>query len=251
MIVDPTLTPPATPSLSSADSLPDYSTVLHSPNPPRYTRGNTRPLQPITYTFSPWAASSSTAGEGSTLLLAPPPPGRSAPQEPVYRVSTHMSLNPFLPLSYVTQVHRAGPYDSAVDGELVGQFDISLHQKRAVLTVGDTTTRVGNVLSSIDSSLRHWRWSFHNIILRWDCRTHLDDGSPMCICYTPTSPVSPTSPNRSQDHQLASFVPPSPEASPPLPPAVLTVFPAGHEEHVFDHIVLSALVVERWLVRGM
>jgi hypothetical protein len=47
--------------------------------------------------------------------------------------------------------------------------------------------------------------------------------------------------------QLASFVPPSPDASPPLPAAVLTVFPDGHQDNLFDHIVLSALIVERKL----
>ncbi|KAF5378171.1 hypothetical protein D9615_007585 [Tricholomella constricta] len=48
---------------------------------------------------------------------------------------------------------------------------------------------------------RHWTWTFNSINLRWDCRMNIDDGSPMCICYS-----HPT------DHQLASFVPPSPEA---------------------------------------
>lgn len=43
--------------------------------------------------------------------------------------------------------------------------------------------------------------------------------------------------------QLASFVPPPIDASPPLPEATLTVFPSGHE--YFDHILISALIVER------
>jgi hypothetical protein len=43
--------------------------------------------------------------------------------------------------------------------------------------------------------------------------------------------------------QLASFVPPPVDASPPIPAAVITVFPDGHE--FFDQILLSALVVER------
>ena len=42
---------------------------------------------------------------------------------------------------------------------------------------------------------------------------------------------------------MASFVPPPLDASPPLPAATLTVFPDGHE--LFDHIMMSALVVER------
>ena len=49
----------------------------------------------------------------------------------------------------------------------------------------------------------------------------------------------------SRQQQLASFVPPPVDASPPLPDATLTVFPDGHE--YFDHILISALVVERKL----
>lgn len=45
--------------------------------------------------------------------------------------------------------------------------------------------------------------------------------------------------------QLASFVPPPIDGSPPLPDATLTVFPDGHE--YFDHILISSLVVERKL----
>jgi hypothetical protein len=47
--------------------------------------------------------------------------------------------------------------------------------------------------------------------------------------------------------QLAVFVAPPPDASPPLPVAVLTVFPDGHGDRTFDHIVLSALVAMRFL----
>ena len=49
----------------------------------------------------------------------------------------------------------------------------------------------------------------------------------------------------SRNQQLASFVPPPIDASPPLPDATLTVFPDGHE--YFDHILISALIVERKL----
>ena len=45
--------------------------------------------------------------------------------------------------------------------------------------------------------------------------------------------------------QLASFVPPPVLASPPLPDPVLTVFPDGTE--CFDHILVSALIIERKL----
>ncbi|GLB42531.1 hypothetical protein LshimejAT787_1105460 [Lyophyllum shimeji] len=209
--------------------------------PPRYTLGAAPPSQPITYTFTPWTPSPSGSGDGH-LLLVPQPLTRNPrePPAPVYRITASVNLDPFLPISCITQVHRPAPWDAEAPGELVGKFELSLNQQRAVLTMGDTTTRLLNVLSSIGGSLRHWKWTFNAVQLRWDCRTNLDDGSPMCICYALPS-----------DHQLASFVPPSPEASPPLPPATLTVFPRGHEDDLLDHIVLSALVVERKMMAAM
>lgn len=44
---------------------------------------------------------------------------------------------------------------------------------------------------------------------------------------------------------LASFLPPSIDASPSPPVPTLRVFPDGYEDHVLDHIVLSALIIER------
>lgn len=49
--------------------------------------------------------------------------------------------------------------------------------------------------------------------------------------------------SNAQKIQLASFVPPPLDASPPLPDATLTVFPDGHA--LFDDILLSALVIDR------
>ena len=60
----------------------------------------------------------------------------------------------------------------------------------------------------------------------------LDDGSPMCVCY-----------NAGSSDQVATFVPPPLDATPPGPAAVLTVFPDGWEW--FDEILVSALVIER------
>jgi len=45
--------------------------------------------------------------------------------------------------------------------------------------------------------------------------------------------------------QLATFVPPSLSSTLPLPAAVLTVFPYGHD--IFDHILVSALIIQRKL----
>jgi hypothetical protein len=49
------------------------------------------------------------------LLL---PPREAENQQPLYRITVQLDLNPFLPVSYITRVFRCG----AEDGELVGEF---------------------------------------------------------------------------------------------------------------------------------
>ncbi|KAF8148847.1 hypothetical protein B0H34DRAFT_668086, partial [Crassisporium funariophilum] len=185
------------------------------------------------YTFTSWA-------QGSMLLM---PPRDASSQQPLYRIIVELDLNPFLPVSHITRIYRCGVHE----GELVGEFSLSLNQKRAILSMGNTTTRLSRVLHSINSSPKHFNWVLEHR-LRWDCRTSLDDGSPLCICYLPSPSASRSSTSASSDDiQIASFVPPPPEASPPLPEATLTVFPSGHS--LFDEIMISGLVVERMLTR--
>ncbi|RDB18878.1 hypothetical protein Hypma_014577 [Hypsizygus marmoreus] len=63
-----------------------------------------------------------------------------------------------------------------------------------------------------------------------------------------TARYTPLSINRAQGQQLACFVPLSIEAS--SSPLSAPVRLMGHEARVFNHVRLSALVVEQWLVRG-
>ncbi|CDO71062.1 hypothetical protein BN946_scf184844.g66 [Trametes cinnabarina] len=184
-----------------------------------------RPTRPRIYTFSSWS-------NDSIFLLPPNDVDRTL--TPVYNISVALNLNPFVPLSYVTTVRRG--IDE--DGEFVGEFELAVMHSRAIVKLGNHSTRMSNILKKDGYSpvlpKRKFLWQHGDVELRWDCRTTLDDGSPMCI-------VSTCSDNRS--HQIASFVPPPLDASPPLPAATLTIFPDGHE--LFDHILLSALVVER------
>ncbi|ESK98109.1 hypothetical protein Moror_435 [Moniliophthora roreri MCA 2997] len=122
--------------------------------------------------------------------------------------------------------------------------------------MGDVCTKLGNVIETVDRNpvgvesasfirllirtlciciQRHFKWRTGNTDIRWDCRTMLDDGSPMCICYGSDTSKS----------QLATFVPPPILSSPPLPAAIFTVFPDGHE--FFEHILISILVIQRIL----
>ncbi|KAH7908893.1 hypothetical protein BJ138DRAFT_303742 [Hygrophoropsis aurantiaca] len=219
------------------------SSIYH---PPSYYE---RPSQPMTYTFSEWMSDS--------MLLMPPATADNL--SPLYRISAKLNLNPLAPLSYITTIQRGG----SSSGPVVGSFEyvlfklkmypaavglvlklyrISLNQKSAIVTLGDSATRLKNVLWSVDPSWirakpslqKLWRWSCGNTNLQWDCRRVLEDGSPMCVCYDG---------ELSSDIQLASFVPPPIDASPPLPAATLTVFPDGHQR--FDHILMSALILER------
>lgn len=211
----------------SPDTLPDYSSqvagasrspsVITVSRPPRYVHVE-RPTSPLMYSFVSWNSKS--------MLVVPPrdvDPGRGA----IYFISVKLNLQPFAPLSYVTTVHRGS--DST--GEFVGEFELGITHPRATVTIGSYTTRLKNVLVNEPKSPRQFTWGHEDIRLRWDCRTTLDDGSSMCIC------------SNSSSHQIASFVPPPLDASPPLPDATLTVFPDGHR--LFDHILLSALIIER------
>ncbi|KAJ7207904.1 hypothetical protein GGX14DRAFT_454770, partial [Mycena pura] len=215
----------ATPTASSSNGsvpgehLPDYVTSNRT-QPPRYSRVR-RPKLPLTYTFT----QPGFGNDAGAVLMVPP---AESDDQSRYRIAVTLNLNPFVPISYRTSIHRVES-----DQELfIGDFELSLNHCRAIITVGDITTRLANVLYSINSSSRHWTWRWEDVGLRWDCGSRLEDGSPLCICYTVASTV-----------QLASFVPPPLDAPPPLPEAVLTIFPDGHE--CFDHILLSALIVQR------
>ncbi|KAF8874879.1 hypothetical protein CPB84DRAFT_1890733 [Gymnopilus junonius] len=198
----------------SAELLPNYDAVVGSQSLIRNP-----PPTPVVYNFTGWS-------QNSMLVM---PPRDSPVQQPLYRITVELDMNPFLPVSYVTRIFRCG----VADTDLVGEFSFALNNKRAVLTMGDTSTRLANALFSVNSNPRHFNWMLGNR-LHWDCRETTENGSPMCIVSTDSI-------------QLATFVPPPPDRSPPLPDATLTIFPYGHR--LMDDIVVSALVVERMLNR--
>ncbi|EIW54767.1 uncharacterized protein TRAVEDRAFT_131463, partial [Trametes versicolor FP-101664 SS1] len=177
-----------------------------------------RPRQPRIYTF---------ASRSNTSMLLLPSRDVDPTLTPIYNISVTLNLNPFVPLSYVTTVRR-GRDES---GELVGEFELGVMHSRATLKLNNSATRMSTVLKKSGHSPRKFTWDCAGVALRWDCRTTLDDGSPMCICSDVDS------------HQIASFVPPPPDPPQPPPAATLTVFPDGHE--LFDHILISALVIDR------
>ncbi|KIY64629.1 hypothetical protein CYLTODRAFT_380599 [Cylindrobasidium torrendii FP15055 ss-10] len=219
----------ASSSASTLTLLPDYATSENSV-PPRYWT-HERPSMPLTYTFNHYDELSENA-----MILRPPAelanPFSAPPPE--YTVETSLQLNPFLPPSYRTRVHRIGKPPS-LRKDWIGEFEIAMNNKRAVLMMGNLSLRLPKVFTPADRSNRHWVWKVLGIRLRWDCRQTLEDGTILCICFRLDR----------QETQLATFVPPPMTASPPLPDPALTVFPDGHE--VFDHILMSSLVVSRYL----
>ncbi|KAI0628644.1 hypothetical protein C8Q77DRAFT_360392 [Trametes polyzona] len=201
--------------------LPDYASQADIPPPslpPSYAL-TARPSRPQIYTFS---------SRSNTSMVLLPSSDVDSTLTPVYNISVSLNLNPFAPLSYVTAVRRGLDEESM---ELVGEFELGVMHSRATLTMNGRSTRMSSVLKQEGYSPRKWKWEYGGVTLRWDCRATLDDGSPMCIC------------SDSSSHQIASFVPPPPDPPQPPPAATLTVFPDGHE--AFDHILLSALVIER------
>ncbi|EKM57742.1 uncharacterized protein PHACADRAFT_192878 [Phanerochaete carnosa HHB-10118-sp] len=208
--------------------LPDYGEAVAPPHP-RASSGSRpprqviympprRPSRPMIYTFMSWNA--------KLMLLMPPV--TVGDRTPVANIDVSLNLSPFAPLSYITTVRRGG----TTEGTLIGEFELAVAHNRATVKIGNHWERVASVLTQ-QRNTRHWKWRMSGVEFFWDCSKRLDDGSPMCICLDGRS------------SQLASFVPPPIDASPPLPDATLTVFPDGHE--YFDHILLSALIVERKL----
>ncbi|KAJ7280318.1 hypothetical protein C8J57DRAFT_1302262 [Mycena rebaudengoi] len=153
-------------------------------------------------------------------------PPQDADDQGQYRIAVALNPNPFVPISYRTSVHRVQAEDH--QEWFIGEFELSLNHYPNDRQHNDQCPLF------INNSPNHWTWRWDEIGLRWDCRSTLEDGSPMCICYT----ISTTT-------QLATFVPPPLDVPPPLPEPVLTVFPDGHE--CFDHILFSALIIERKL----
>ena len=113
------------------------------------------PLNPVIYTFTGWIQRSD-----SILLI---PPQESESQQPLYRITVHLDLNPFLPLSYITNVFRCGVEDEELVGKFgfvsysLGRFhilNVIVHRMTCngapgLLQIGDTATRrISNVLSN-------------------------------------------------------------------------------------------------------
>ncbi|KAI0078592.1 hypothetical protein K474DRAFT_884762 [Panus rudis PR-1116 ss-1] len=209
---------------SPTETLPDYVSHVSSvpvslSRAPTYTLP--RPKQPIIYSFLHF-------NEDTVFLMPPRMPQVPSPT-PLYHIQTRIKVDPFLPFMYHTVVRRGGDED----GELVGEFEVSPTHRRAIVTFGEYATRLSSIMTTFDKAKPTYRWKHRSVDIRWDCSTKLQDGSRMCICTS------------SSQLQIANFVPPPIDGSPPLPDATLTVFPDGHD--IMDEIILSSLIIARMI----
>lgn len=90
--------------------------MISYPYPLRYTLTQ-RPKHPLTYTFTDWH---------SNRVYLVPPEGAEPETVTSYSIAVELNLNPFLPLSYVTTVRRAGPTgpgSATPEDSFIGKFE--------------------------------------------------------------------------------------------------------------------------------
>ena len=105
-------------------------------------------------------------------------------------------------------------------------LSIALNNKRGVIRLADTSTRLRHVISGINNSQKHFNWSLSNR-LHWDCRQSLDDGSPMCIVSAPEPCIT---------HAIIIVL--SLEVLPPLNTRLLIIF--SHRRRPPDRLFRSS-----------
>ncbi|KIP05937.1 hypothetical protein PHLGIDRAFT_19574 [Phlebiopsis gigantea 11061_1 CR5-6] len=182
---------------------------------------NPNVMGPVSYTFAPVLHSPNSMNLQSQVAMVP-----------VYHISVRMNV--FIPSSYITIVTRG----DNVRGEMVGQFEMGFSIKKATVIMDGKEKLIENVLVKGGTRMaRTWQWKFES-----DSSRHIswtfDD--PVKYCYVGTRSVG------SAANVLAAFTPPplTPRSDGRVAPAAtLKVFPLG--QYLFDHILLSALILER------
>ncbi|TFK85235.1 hypothetical protein K466DRAFT_552414 [Polyporus arcularius HHB13444] len=149
-----------------------------------------------------------------------------------YHILVHM--NCFCPSSFVTVVRRG-----AADGELVGSFEMGISTQRATVNMYGVEKHVDTVLSREGKKAadRIWQWNWGDVPQHSIC-WHRE--SPVRYCYFMGTDGRPNGPMAAAFTCSSSIV--GPDGMSPQP-ASLKVYP--HGLRALDHIVVSALLVER------
>ncbi|KAI0821830.1 hypothetical protein BC628DRAFT_779195 [Trametes gibbosa] len=236
---------PSHPRPASSDMSVNTRTVRRRPRLSNVSRSNTS------------TTSSATVVEPDTKVKVPPTASQIKPLPPPPRslslsfhqhdfnsmvvyadsaVQYHISIcmNCFIPSSFITIVRRLHE-----KGEFVSSFEMGISTQRATVNMHGTEKLMDAVLSRTGrkSDDRVWQWKWDDkpgCVLGW----HRD--TPVRYCYDLDAAGRPVGP------VLAAFVVGAltPDAQDRAPqPASLKVSPDGL--HVVDHIMTSALVVER------
>jgi len=179
----------------------------------------TRPIGPVTYTFSP------VSSPGTSIMALVPP--TNADDRQTYYIST--TLNVFMPMSYITAVYKG-------EGELsekVGEFEMGMSTSPASVDIQRSREPLKSVIARSRGGRTDgvWHWTPRNAPekhLEWD----YSKGTLIARCFA-----------RKSRRLLATYK--YSHHIVPLPSRVheLEVTPDGHG--FFEHLLLSLLVIER------
>ncbi|KAJ3567545.1 hypothetical protein NP233_g6301 [Leucocoprinus birnbaumii] len=186
----------------------------------------TAPTNPVKYQFS-------NIGSNSMVLL---PPADALNTQPLYHIS--VSLDCFVPFSYITTVVRGG----SPNGEVVGDFEtgslVNPAIRESTIFVRDQEHRLKDLVSHVGAM--HWTWkpsrrdqALGKPQLEWDFSR---PRSQIFSCKLLQAPKI----------LLAIYSPPSfprRQRGGPPQPSTLEVTPQGYEH--LDEVLLSLLVIER------
>ncbi|KAK7465391.1 para-aminobenzoate synthase, (PABA) [Stygiomarasmius scandens] len=180
------------------------------------------PRASITYVFTPLPH--------NAMRLASPEPPVPGAQQP-YHIS--VSLNCFTPSSYITSIRR-----NKEDGELVGDFEMGSSASKIPSTVcfKGNEHPIDDILVNSSRLFRnYWIWKSPDPdkYLYWDDNA----GGGVITCFSTKDRTSATF--------LAKFSPRSHlrRQGRPTEYTKLEVAPLGH--HMFEDILMSALIIER------
>ncbi|TDL25444.1 hypothetical protein BD410DRAFT_785373 [Rickenella mellea] len=227
---------PASPT-GTITTLPEYAStygdhdgesidadLAEGSSPPEYAPSAPRTASTVTYTLTPTTTSNgfTLQGQDSTGAV-----------HPQYHINANTKAVPFAPLLVVTTVRRDTP-----NGPLVGQTEMSsTHPRAGIVIMGNVAQRISNVLQTLPAvpAAAHWKWKFDDVDLRWDCSKNSPEGIPIYRCY-----------RGARTKHMATFMPAPLGLTPPFSSPRLIVFPSGQE--MFEHILMSALVLEHTLL---
>ncbi|TCD60693.1 hypothetical protein EIP91_009660 [Steccherinum ochraceum] len=171
----------------------------------------------VTYTFSPIGSSS--------MVLVPPSTAINRDTRPLYHISWREDY--WLAGNNITTIRRGG----SENGQFVAEFNLKGDQKGASVRMGTYEEQwIGEVFKPRNGNHQKWRYNDHTPALYWDKRIH----------------VKSCSLTANNGEIIARFAPPNYNVrNIGTQVSKLEVRPAGQDQVLCDHILVSALILER------